>query len=215
MDTWGDYEKLHTALKYYMIGKGYHLGLKAMYFAQRYHTGVRKDGKTREFMHQIEIAMSITTLKGLENEEIAVAAALLHDVMEDYEIPRSVLELEFNAELVAVVWLLTKEYKGVKKDTYRYFLDISNNATASVVKGMDRVHNVQTMVGVFSIEKQKSYIKEVKELFLPMLKKARYLFAIQGFAYANIEHTLRSQIYLIEAIHSSLDSSSAENQQPE
>lgn len=61
------------------------------------------------------------------------------------------------------------------------------------------------MVGVFKIEKQKAYIQEVFDLFLPMLKKARRLFPHQVNAYENIKHILQSQIELIQAIHQATD----------
>jgi hypothetical protein len=57
------------------------------------------------------------------------------------------------------------------------------------------------MVGVFKLEKLKEYIREVYELFFPMLKKARRLFLHQVNAYENIKHILESQIQLIEAVH--------------
>lgn len=57
------------------------------------------------------------------------------------------------------------------------------------------------MVGVFKLEKLKEYIREVYELFFPMLKKARRLFPHQVNAYENIKHILESRIQLIEAVH--------------
>jgi hypothetical protein len=63
------------------------------------------------------------------------------------------------------------------------------------------MHNLQTMVGVFTFEKQKTYIVEVRVLFLPMLKAARRNFPQQVLAYENIKHVLLSQIELIEAMH--------------
>lgn len=204
MDHWGDFDKLHTALKYYLVGKEYHTAIKAMYYASRLHTGLRKDGHTREFHHQLEIGMHISTLRGLENEELCIAAAMLHDVMEDYDVSRGMLETEFDAELVHIVWLLTRKYNGLNKDLDSYFHEITHNPVASIVKGVDRIHNVQTMVGVFNLEKQRRYIFEVEQYFIPMLKQARYIFSRQGAAYANIEKTLRSQIELIEAVHLAL-----------
>lgn len=204
MDNWGDFDKLHTALKYYLVGKGYHTAIKAMYYASRLHTGMRKDGHTREFHHQLEIGMHVASLRDLQNEELCIAAAMLHDVMEDYDVSRGMLATEFDEELVHIVWLLTRKYNGLHKDLDSYFHEITHNAVASVVKGVDRIHNVQTMVGVFSIDKQRRYIFEVEQYFIPMLKQARYLFSRQGAAYANIEKTLRSQIELIEAVHLAL-----------
>lgn len=68
-------------------GRGYHRGLKALSFAELYHTGTRKDGYTPEFHHQIIICFTIINLRGIEAiEEECLVCALLHDVMEDYDI---------------------------------------------------------------------------------------------------------------------------------
>ncbi len=47
-----NFEKMKIAIRYWMIGKGYYTALKAMDFAEQYHTGTRKDGN-HEFSHQI------------------------------------------------------------------------------------------------------------------------------------------------------------------
>lgn len=47
-----DFEKMKIAIRYWLIGRGYYNALKAMDFAESYHTGVRKDGN-HEFSHQI------------------------------------------------------------------------------------------------------------------------------------------------------------------
>jgi hypothetical protein len=57
------------------------------------------------------------------------------------------------------------------------------------------------MAEVFTLEKQKKYIKEVLDLFFPMLKNARRNFPAQVLAYENIKHMLKSQIQLIEVMH--------------
>jgi hypothetical protein len=69
---------------------------------------------------------------------------------------------------------------------------------ASIVKGADRVHNVNSMVGVFTKEKQARYAGEVEKYFLPMLKQARKNFPEQLDAYFNIMHMLRSQVNLLK-----------------
>ena len=75
------------------------------------------------------------------------------------------------------------------------------NKIASVVKGADRIHNVQTMIDVFTYEKQKEYIRETQEFIVPMLKEARRRFPRQEPAYENIQHVLVSQAELLQAVH--------------
>lgn len=82
-----------------------------------------------------------------------------------------------------------------------YFNGISENAIASLTKGGDHIHNLQTTVGVFSREKQLKYVAEVRTRFFSMLKLARRAFPQQERAYENIKHMLESQIELIEVIN--------------
>ena len=122
-----------------------------------------------------------------------ITAALLHDVMEDY--PES--EHKFLNIFDVDTWNLCGKLNKNGKDSKHYFDVISKDPIASIVKGADRIHNVNSMVGVFSKDKQTKYIKEVTEHFLPMLKEARKTFPSQMDAYANIMHMLRSQINLL------------------
>ena len=88
------FERKRTALKGYCLGRDYVDVLRAITFAEEYHVGVRKDGVTPEFQHQIEIALHATTLKGLSNEDesILLQMIMLHDVVEDYNV--SLMEIE-------------------------------------------------------------------------------------------------------------------------
>lgn len=196
------YAKLEISMRYWLLGKGWLTALKAMEFARAYHTGVRKDGFTPEFQHQLEIAHFIRTLaSGLENPEQVLTLAFLHDVAEDYGVSQEELEPLFGQAVSTGVLILSKKFRGESKDTDAYFEDIGNNINTSIVKGADRIHNLQSMLGVFTREKQTIYMAEVRYHFLPMLKKARRLFPQQEMAYENIKHMLTSQLELYEAIH--------------
>lgn len=196
------YQKLHIALQNYLYGAKYYRALKAFDLAKRFHTGVRKDKVTPEFQHQIEIALFITTLKDVSNEEDAIIVALLHDLLEDYvEVTRNdILDLVGQTATESVV-MISKKIQGKHRHQGLdgYFNDIGQDQEASIVKGCDRIRNLQTMVGVFSSEKQREYIQETKDYFLPMLKRAAGLFPMQYLAYMNIRTMLKSQIELLEA----------------
>lgn len=205
------FEKKLLTLRQQLVGARYFHALAALEFAHRFHTGLRKDGVTPEFQHQIEIALFALTLPDLMFREEVIATILLHDVREDYDITdREIRDLFFHnaefAERVArAVENMTKVFRGVKKDEAMLFEAMSQDPIASIAKGCDRMHNLQSMVGVFKLSKQKDYIQEVHDLFLPMLKKARRLFPHQVNAYENIKHILQSQIQLIEAVHQATD----------
>lgn len=206
-----EFQKKLLTLRQQLVGARYHHALAALEFAHRYHTGFRKDGVTPEFQHQIEIALFALTLPDLMYRQEVIATILLHDVREDYGVTSAeIRELffedpEFADRVVRAVENMTKEFRGVKKDEQALFDAMSEDPIASIAKGCDRIHNISSMLGVFTVEKQKKYVQEVHDLFLPMLKKARRLFPHQVNAYENIKHILQSQIQLIQAIHSAID----------
>lgn len=192
------YEKLKLSLRYFLIGKQYFRAADALEFAAAYHTGTRKDGVTPEFQHQIEIAHYLRTLiPSLMYPEEVIATSFLHDVTEDYDVPNLMIRERFGDRIADAVYRLDK----TGKVAHLYFGGLAECPVSSIVKGGDRSHNLQTMVGVFNRDKQRHYCKEVTDHFLPMLKQARRTFISQEAAYENIKHVLESQCELIEAIH--------------
>lgn len=192
------YEKLGVSLRYFLLGRGYYEAARALEFGAKYHTGTRKDGITPEFQHQIEICHYVRTLlPSLQYPEETLIAAILHDTDEDYPECRHELQREFTERTVTSVLLLNKH--GKTKD--HYFNTIAEDPIASIVKGADRTHNLQSMIGVFTAEKQIKYVEEVETYFLPMLKNARRKFPQQEPAYENVKHLLNTQIELIRELH--------------
>ena len=203
------FEKKRTALKGYCLGRDYVDVLRAITFAEQYHTGVRKDGVTPEFQHQIEIALHATTLKGLSNadESILLQIIMLHDVVEDYNVSLLEIELRFGSVVAKGVEVLSKVINGVKKSMTQCMREMTLNPLAALAKGCDRVHNVQSMRGVFNYAKQKTYGQEVREHFLPMLRRTRDLAPQYRQAINNIKNMLEAQVQWVEYLHESLAAS--------
>ena len=196
------FAKREISLRYWLQGREFFLALKAMEFAKGFHTGVRKDGITPEFDHQISIGHYVRSLNtSLQFPEETLATVFLHDVREDYGVSGEEIESRFGHNIGNSVEAMTKEFRGVKKPIGLVFEQIANDPRASIAKGADRFHNFASMIGVFGIPKQKEYVKEGEDYFLPMLKTARRLFVRQEPAYENIKTMLASQINLIKAIH--------------
>lgn len=97
---------------------------------------------------------------------------------------------------------ISKVVEGVKKDPAAYREGLARNPLASICKGVDRIHNQSSMVGVFTREKQLAYLEETDTLLLPMLKTARRTFPEQEAAYENIKFILMGQATLIRAFQS-------------
>lgn len=192
------FTKRRIALIHYLAGKGYSTAARALAFAEKYHTGVRKDGKTPEFQHLLEVALQVITLRDLADEETTIAVALLHDVREDYNVSHQELVKQFGQKVADPVARLSKVIEGVKKPYDLYFQEIGDCPIASIVKGCDRAHNFQSMPKVFSAKKQEEYLCEGMEWFLPMLKTAQRKYPEQFLAYQNVRHHLKSQIALLQ-----------------
>lgn len=188
------FSKLYIALKFRLKGMGFYQAMKALEFAKDIHVGLRKDGETPEFQHQLEIAHYILTLKDIEDLEGAIIVALLHDTDEDY--PFNIQKLEsFGDDRADAIRLLNKHRAPSLED---YFYGLSTNVLAAIVKGADRINNFQSMNrGNFTIEKQQRYADEVVSFFLPMLKTARKAFPRQMDTFYNIEFILKSQHELV------------------
>lgn len=197
-----DYETLKTSIRYWLHGRGYHTALKAMDLGLKWHTNSRKDGLP-EFSHQIFQAAYARSLADLMlRPENTLAVIFLHDLVEDYNVEQEFVEEGFDEDIGRGVELMTNvDRQGNKKDTTSYYAMMAYDPLASIAKGVDRMHNFQSMTGVFSLEKQQRYIAETEDHIIPMLKDARKNFPEQEPVYQNVKHVLRTQIELYRLTH--------------
>lgn len=199
--------KREIACRYWLLGKEYYRGVKSMAYNQRLFTGTRKDGITPEFDHHVCQVQYVRTLPGLLYPEETICTLFFHDTPEDKGIsPQEIREVlqddadpAFALRVSEAVWRMTKKWRGEKRGEAELFSEMAKCPIASIGKGCDRIHNVQTMVGVFSADKQRAYLEEVDRLFLPMLKEAERNFPEQEAAYKNIRTNLKNQSALIRA----------------
>lgn len=194
------YKDRAKVLRYFLLGKSWFRALKALDLGMEIHVGLRKDKVTPEYLHQIEIALYITTLiDGLLYPEDTIITVLLHDTPEDYPhlLSHQDVRLQFGERVGQSVYAMDKNGKTEEA----YFAGLAADPIASVAKGGDRSHNIRTMPGVFTFEKQLRYKQEVRDNYLPMLKFARRKFPEQTNAYENIKHVFLIQIELLDMIH--------------
>lgn len=188
------------ALRYWLLGRQWYQASDALDFALERHQGMRKDGVTAEVVHQIAIASHLRTLPSLREPETIVVVGLTHDMVEDTGVSVETLERRFGAVASDAVWRLSKVWPGGKRPEDDYWTGIAACPHASIVKGADRIHNVGSMAGVFTLEKQREYLTEVDVRVLPMLKIARRKFPDQEPAYESILTVLRHQVALFRAL---------------
>ena len=195
-----NYDKMKISIRGYLIGMGYYKAVEAMNFAEKYHNGTRKDGN-HEFSHQVSQAnLYRTYLPHVRQKELGFILIFLHDIVEDKDISLDEIEAKWGIEARYVVDKLTKEYRGHKKPNNVYYNDIADCPVSSIGKGIDRVHNLTTMLGGFKPQKRIEYIQETQEYVLPMLKQARRNFPDQECVYENLKFIIINQINLYNAL---------------
>jgi (p)ppGpp synthase/HD superfamily hydrolase len=148
---------------------------KARVFATADHAAV---GQTRKYtgepyvVHPIEVSELVASVGGTE---AMVAAALLHDVLEDTEVTVDVLEEQFGSEVAdLVLWLtdISKPEDGNRST--RKALDRQHSAAApaaaQTIKVADLISNTRTIVE-FDPGFARTYLEE-KRLLLEVLTRA-------------------------------------------
>jgi (p)ppGpp synthase/HD superfamily hydrolase len=196
-----DYEKHCTAMRYWLLGKEWHVALKAMEMGLLHHDGERKNGNP-EFSHQMFQAQYARTLPSMMFPEETLAVIFLHDIVEDHGVAVSTIHAEFGEMVGNGVDLMSDvDAQGRDKPLDAYYSMMVESPVSSLAKGIDRMHNFQSMLEVFDIPKQERYIEETREHLLTMMKAARKRYTQQEPAYQNIKHVLLTQIDLILLMH--------------
>lgn len=199
-----NFEKKLLVLRYWLQGKEWFKALEALELGLSIHTGLRKDGKTREFEHQVVQALYAKTLVDqLLYPEETIITIILHDSPEDYDwVTYDMLEKKFGKFVADAIFRMAKKTNGIVKSEEKYFGDIAQCPICSFAKPVDRFHNLLSMDGVFSLSKQKEYIEETEKKILPLAKKGRRLFPSQEPAFENIKLVINQQIALYKSMHS-------------
>lgn len=170
-----DVERTYSFIKGYCIGLRYHNAVKSLAFARDMHcTQYRKNGEPY-IIHPMTIAGHAIAL-GIGSDEI-IATAMLHDVLEDCGVTSS--ELPVSSEIIEAVKLLTYVKPSDNSEAAKlaaqeqYYKAISKNRIASIVKILDRCHNVSTMAGTFTVEKVEEYIDETNRFVIPLIRSTK------------------------------------------
>jgi len=117
---------------------------KAKQVATEAHEGqTRKVGKEPYIVHP-EAVYNLLVEVGIQDEDI-LAAAWLHDTIEDCGFTKEHIEGEFNANTARIVQALSRDGKS-REDRVEYNETIKNSDFAiQIVKLADTIHNCQTL----------------------------------------------------------------------
>jgi len=123
------------------------------------------------FYHAIEVAMILA--REIPLDDISIASALLHDVVEDTEYDLKHIREEFGDTIADIVDGATKisdifkSHEITQAENYRkLLLSMVNDIRVILLKFADRLHNMRTLNHV-SPEKQKRIAKETLDIYAP------------------------------------------------
>ena len=122
--------------------------------------------------HPIAVAKIVADI-GLD--DISLAAALLHDAVEDTEITLEEVERNFGKEVASIVDGVTKlerlqfdSKEAQQAATMRKMLvAMARDIRVLVIKLADRLHNMRTLAGM-SVEKQQRIAHETLDIYAPL-----------------------------------------------
>ena len=146
--------------------------LKAYEYAKEAHANQKRASGEPYFIHPCAVADILMDL-GLDGATIA--AALLHDVIEDTANTAEDIRREFNDEVLALVSGVTKLEKIVFKskedenaENFRkIFVAMAKDVRVIIIKLADRLHNMRSL-NFLSPERQQRMASETLDIYAPL-----------------------------------------------
>ena len=167
---------------------------RAYAFSARAHEGQRRASGEAYTGHLVEVAR---ILADLHLDTVSIAAALIHDVVEDTKVTLDEVENEFGPEIARIVDGVTKIGKVQFQSTteqqvenYRKLLmSMAQDARVIVIKLADRLHNMRTLEPLRP-DKRRRIALETKEIYAPLahrLGMAQIRWELEDLAFKHLE----------------------------
>ena len=145
---------------------------KAYEYAQAAHANQKRASGEPYFIHPCAVA---DILMDLGLDAATIAAALLHDVIEDTESTAEDIKREFGAEVLGLVSGVTKLEKIVFKsqedadaENFRkIFVAMAKDVRVIIIKLADRLHNMRSL-NFLSHERQQRMASETLDIYAPL-----------------------------------------------
>jgi len=146
--------------------------LKAFYYAENAHSNQKRASGEPYFIHPCAVA---EILMGLGLDSATIAAALLHDVIEDTDATEEDIKREFGDEVLELVSGVTKLDKIVFKsqeqeeaENFRkIFVAMAKDIRVIIIKLADRLHNMRSL-NFLSHERQMKMSRETLDIYTPL-----------------------------------------------
>src|SRR5215813_1156409 len=145
---------------------------RAYVYAMKAHGEQRRASGDPYFSHPIEVAAILTDLK---LDDATIAAALLHDTIEDTEATRAEIDSLFGRDIGTLVEgltklkkldLVTKEAKQAE-NLRKLLLAIADDVRVLLIKLADRLHNMRTLHWMPEASRRRA-AEETLEIYAPL-----------------------------------------------
>lgn len=172
MDKPHTIEDLITLCNTYLNEDNIKLIIKSYEVAKSYHEGQYRKSGDPYIQHPLEVAYILGTISAGPN---TICAGLLHDVLEDTEMTKEEMALEFNDEIAEIVDGVTKisklkyrtKEKALAHNHEKLLIAMSKDIRVILVKLVDRLHNMRT-IDFQPEDKRKRIAKETLDLYAPL-----------------------------------------------
>lgn len=160
-------------LKLYLSKEDLQLVCKSFVFADKVHSGQKRESGSPYISHPIAVAEICSQWK-LDKE--AVSAALLHDVIEDHGISRIELETRFGKHVATLVDGLSKfdklkfnnKFEQEAANLRKILLATDKDIRVMLIKIADRLHNMRTINAITNPNKKRRVATETLEIYAPI-----------------------------------------------
>ena len=161
-------DKIHEKFN----GEEQQLLLSAYEYSEQMHSGQKRASGEPYFTHPCAVAEILIDL-GLDCP--TVAAAFLHDVIEDTPATDEDIKTRFGTEIMTLVGGVTKldkinysSHEEEDAENFRkIFVAMANDVRVIIIKLADRLHNMRSL-NFLSNERQQRIAKETLEIFAPI-----------------------------------------------
>jgi GTP diphosphokinase / guanosine-3',5'-bis(diphosphate) 3'-diphosphatase len=145
--------------------------LKAADAAARWHVHQRRKGSAKEpyVDHLLEVALLVADATGSKDTNLVIAA-LLHDAIEDCEVPRELIAETFGQAVASLVEEVTDDKslpKAVRKDD-QVKTAATKSPSAKILKLADKVSNLRAIAASapshWSVKRRLEYVRWAREV---------------------------------------------------
>lgn len=172
-------------------------------FAKKAHKWQKRASGEDYIVHPVAVAMNLTRLRA---DDVSIASAFLHDVVEDTKCTIETIEAEFWKEIAEIVDWVTKLWKVHYEDNMldrdveslrKLFISVSKDIRVMLVKICDRIHNIQTLE-YQNKEQRKNKAKETLEIYVPiiyLLSLWEFIWEVEDMCFKYIDEESYNKIY--------------------